>query len=49
MNLLEALGIEGDNMKINLQEIVFDSLGWIHLTQDRGHYRALMQMLGEFV
>jgi hypothetical protein len=49
MNLFEGLGIEGDNVKINLKVIVFNSSGWIHLAQDRGHCWALMKNAGNIL
>jgi hypothetical protein len=30
-----------DNIRINLKEIMFDSVDWIHLAQDRDRYRLL--------
>jgi hypothetical protein len=31
-----------DNTKIDRREIGWDSMGWIDLTQDRDHWRALV-------
>jgi hypothetical protein len=31
-----------DNIKINLREIGWDSMGWIELAQDRDQLRALV-------
>jgi hypothetical protein len=31
-----------DNIKMDLREIGWDSMGWIDLTQDRNQWRALV-------
>jgi hypothetical protein len=31
-----------DNIKIDLREIGFGNVGWIHLAQDRNRWRALV-------
>jgi hypothetical protein len=31
-----------DNIKIDLREIGWDGMKWIHLAQDRGQWRALV-------
>jgi hypothetical protein len=31
-----------DNIEIDLREIGWDSIDWINLSQDRDHWRALM-------
>jgi hypothetical protein len=31
-----------DNIKIDLREIGWDGMDWIHLAQDRGRWRALV-------
>jgi hypothetical protein len=32
----------GDNMKMDLREIVWEVVYWMHLAQDRDQWRALM-------
>jgi hypothetical protein len=32
-----------DNIKIDLREIGWDGMGWIHLAQDRDQWRALVK------
>jgi hypothetical protein len=31
-----------DNIKMDLREIKWDDMGWIHLAQDRGQWKALV-------
>jgi hypothetical protein len=30
------------NIKLDLREIVWGVMGWVHAAQDRGHWRALV-------
>jgi hypothetical protein len=36
INHLEDLGVDGDNIKIGLQEVGLRGMNWIDLAQDRG-------------
>jgi hypothetical protein len=31
-----------DNIRMDLKEIVWEDVGWIHLAQDRGQWRAFV-------
>jgi hypothetical protein len=37
------------NIKMDLQEIAHECVDWIHLTQDKIQYRALVNMVTRFV
>ena len=39
---LEDLGVDGDNIKINLLEMTWGGIDWIDLAQDRDRWRALV-------
>jgi len=39
---LEDPGVDGDNFKMDLQEVGCGSTEWIDLTQDRDRWRALV-------
>jgi hypothetical protein len=42
---LEDLGVEGeDNIKIDLQDVGWGSMGWIDLAQYRNGWRALVNL-----
>jgi len=34
-----------DNIKMNLREIGWEGVDWIHLAQDRDHWQSLVNML----
>jgi hypothetical protein len=34
-----------DNIKMDIKEIERECTDWIHLAQDKGHWRALVNML----
>jgi hypothetical protein len=39
----EDLGVEGgDNSRMGLQEIGWEGVDWMHLAQDRGQWRAVV-------
>jgi hypothetical protein len=39
---LEELGVDGDDIRMYLREIVRERVDWIHLAQDRYKWRALV-------
>jgi hypothetical protein len=47
-NHLEDLGVDGDNIKIGLQEVGLRSMDWIDLAQDRDRLRALVDAVMNF-
>jgi len=42
-NHLEDIGVDGDNIKINLQEVRWGCVDWIDLAQDKKSWRALVK------
>jgi len=42
-NHLEDLGVDGANIKINLQEVRWGGMDWTDLAQDRYRWRALVK------
>jgi hypothetical protein len=38
----EDLGVDGDNIKMDLRERVLESVNWTYLTQDKDRWRALV-------
>jgi len=47
---LEDLGIDGrHNIKMDLREVGWESVDWIHLAQDGQHCRALVNMAINFL
>jgi hypothetical protein len=38
-----------DNIKIDLREIGWGRMDWFHLAQDRDHWRALVNMVMNFL
>jgi hypothetical protein len=41
-------GVEGDNIKMDLKEIGYETVDWINLAQDRFQWRCSMKY-GEFL
>jgi hypothetical protein len=39
---LENFGVDGDNIKVDLREIEFVGVGWIHVTQDRDRWWTIV-------
>jgi hypothetical protein len=39
---LEDPGVDGDNIKINVQEVGCGGMDWINLAQDRDRWRVLV-------
>jgi hypothetical protein len=37
-----------DNTKMDLREIIYGGVDWIHLAQDRDQWRALVNMVMNF-
>jgi len=42
---LEDLGIHGANIRMELTEIGWEGVDWIHLSQDRDQWWALVNMV----
>jgi hypothetical protein len=40
---LERLGVDGDNIKLDLKEIGGEGVDWIHLAQDRYQYPGVLK------
>jgi hypothetical protein len=47
-NNSEDLGEDGKNIRMDLREIGCEIVDWIHMAQDRGHWRALVNMVINF-
>jgi hypothetical protein len=41
-NHSEDLDIDGDNIRMDLKEIGWEGVDWMHLSQDRDQWRAVM-------
>jgi hypothetical protein len=39
---LEDLGVDNNNIKLDITEAGYEDVGWIHLDQDRVHRRAVV-------
>jgi hypothetical protein len=44
----EDLGADGKNIRMNLPEIGWDVVDWMHLTQDRGQWWDLVKTVIKF-
>jgi hypothetical protein len=42
---LEDLGIDGDNSRVDLREIVWKGVEWMHLAMDRDLWLALVNTI----
>jgi hypothetical protein len=42
------LGIDGDNIKMDLSEIGWKGVDWMHLAQDRDQWRAVVNTVMNF-
>jgi hypothetical protein len=39
---MEDLGVNGKSIESDLKEVAFEDVAWIHLTQNRVKYRAVV-------
>jgi len=42
---LDDLGVDGDNIKMELQEVGYEGMDWIKLAQERDRRRALVNAI----
>jgi hypothetical protein len=47
-NHAEDLGVDGDNIRIDLREVEWESVDWMHLAQDRDKLWAFLNMVINF-
>jgi hypothetical protein len=45
---LEKPGVDGDNIKMDLQVLRYEGIGWIDLDQDRERCRSLVNAVMKF-
>jgi hypothetical protein len=46
--LLEKIGVDEENIKINLREMGLEDVDWINLAQERDRWRAVVNMVMNF-